>query len=69
MMSERADDGSARFPRARRRSMNVPTAGQARLVIVGATGMVGGHVLRCALGHPAVAQVTAVGRRKARCSA
>jgi len=44
--------------------MNVPTAGQARLVIVGATGMVGGHALRYALGHPAVAQVTAIGRRK-----
>lgn len=44
--------------------MNVPTAGQARLVIVGATGMVGGYALRFALGHAAVARVTTIGRRK-----
>lgn len=43
--------------------MNVPTTGQARLVIVGATGMVGGYALRHALAHAAVAQVTAIGRR------
>ena len=30
-------------------SMNVPTVGQKRLVIVGATGMVGGYALRYAL--------------------
>ncbi len=35
-------------------SMNVPIAGQKRLVIVGATGMVGGYALRYALEHPAV---------------
>jgi uncharacterized protein YbjT (DUF2867 family) len=35
-----------------------------RLVIVGATGMVGGYALRYALEHPAVADVTAIGRRK-----
>ena len=35
-----------------------------RLVIVGATGMVGGHALRYALGHPAVGAVTSIGRRK-----
>ena len=35
-----------------------------RLVIVGATGMVGGYALRYALNHAAVAQVTAIGRRK-----
>jgi uncharacterized protein YbjT (DUF2867 family) len=34
-----------------------------RLVIVGATGMVGGYALRFALDHPAVAAVTAIGRR------
>lgn len=34
-----------------------------RLVIVGATGMVGGYALRCALEHPAVERVTAIGRR------
>jgi uncharacterized protein YbjT (DUF2867 family) len=44
--------------------MNVPTAGQTRLAIVGATGMVGGYALRYALEHPAVARVTSIGRRK-----
>src|SRR5690242_12259486 len=34
-----------------------------RLVIVGATGMVGGYALRYALDHPAVEGVTAIGRR------
>jgi len=44
--------------------MNTPRANQKRLVIVGATGMVGGYALRCALEHPAVAGATAIGRRK-----
>jgi len=44
--------------------MNFPKAGQKRLVIVGATGMVGGYALRYALEHPAVARTTAIGRRK-----
>jgi uncharacterized protein YbjT (DUF2867 family) len=44
--------------------MNVPAAGQQRLVIVGATGMVGGYALRYALDHPAVGRVTVIGRRK-----
>jgi len=44
--------------------MNVPPAGQRNLVIVGATGMVGGYVLRYALEDSAVARVTAIGRRK-----
>jgi uncharacterized protein YbjT (DUF2867 family) len=44
--------------------MNAPAAGQTRLVIVGATGMVGGYALRYALDHPAVGSVTAIGRRK-----
>jgi uncharacterized protein YbjT (DUF2867 family) len=35
-----------------------------RLVIVGATGMVGGYVLRYALEQPDVEHVTSVGRRK-----
>jgi uncharacterized protein YbjT (DUF2867 family) len=43
--------------------MNVPTAGQTRIAIVGATGMVGGHALRYALDDPAVVRVTAIGRR------
>jgi uncharacterized protein YbjT (DUF2867 family) len=37
--------------------------GQVRLVIVGVTGMVGGYALRYALEHPAIARVTAIGRR------
>jgi uncharacterized protein YbjT (DUF2867 family) len=43
--------------------MNLPTAGQKRLVIVGATGMVGGYSLRYALENPAVGCATAIGRR------
>jgi uncharacterized protein YbjT (DUF2867 family) len=43
--------------------MNVPEAGQTRLVIVGATGMVGGYALRYALDHPSVGAVTVIGRR------
>ncbi|HSZ59680.1 MAG TPA: hypothetical protein VK797_28815 [Tepidisphaeraceae bacterium] len=35
-----------------------------RLVIVGATGMVGGYALHYALDHATVGQVTAIGRRK-----
>ena len=35
-----------------------------RLVIVGATGMVGGYAVRYALDHPDVGAVTAIGRRK-----
>jgi uncharacterized protein YbjT (DUF2867 family) len=35
-----------------------------RLVIVGATGMVGGYALRAALEHPAVEAVTSIGRRR-----
>jgi len=49
---------------AARPSMNIPTAGQMRLVIVGATGMVGGYALRYALENPAIASVTTIGRRK-----
>jgi len=44
--------------------MTVPATGQKRLVLVGATGMVGGYALRYALDHPAVGRVTAIGRRK-----
>jgi uncharacterized protein YbjT (DUF2867 family) len=44
--------------------MNVPTRSQTRLVIVGATGMVGGYALRYALEHPAVKSATAIVRRK-----
>ena len=44
--------------------MNVRAIGQKRLVIVGATGMVGGYVLRYALEHPAIGCATSIGRRK-----
>ena len=44
--------------------MNVPTAGQKRRVIVGASGMVGGYTLRYALENSAVGSVTSIGRRK-----
>jgi uncharacterized protein YbjT (DUF2867 family) len=43
---------------------NIATADQKRLVIVGATGMVGGYALRCALKNPAVKSVTSIGRKK-----
>jgi uncharacterized protein YbjT (DUF2867 family) len=43
--------------------MAVSLAGPKRLVIVGATGMVGGYALRYALEHPAVGSITAIGRR------
>jgi uncharacterized protein YbjT (DUF2867 family) len=45
-------------------SMSGSKVDQARLVIVGATGMVGGYALRYALDHPAVGRVTAIGRSK-----
>jgi uncharacterized protein YbjT (DUF2867 family) len=41
----------------------VGSASQKRLVIVGATGMVGGYSLRYALENPAVGRVTSIGRR------
>ena len=43
--------------------MDVPTIGQTRLIILGATGMVGGYALRYALDQPAVGRVTAISRR------
>jgi uncharacterized protein YbjT (DUF2867 family) len=45
-------------------SVHFPMQGQINLVIVGATGMVGGFALCRALQHPAVSCVTAIGRRK-----
>jgi uncharacterized protein YbjT (DUF2867 family) len=44
-------------------SMSVPTVGQKRLVIVGATGMVGGYALRYALDNSTVKSVTSIGRK------
>jgi hypothetical protein len=43
---------------------NAPMAGQKNLVIVGATGMVGGYALRYALEHPAAGRVTIIGRKR-----
>jgi nucleoside-diphosphate-sugar epimerase len=43
--------------------MNLPKVEQKRIVIVGATGMVGGYVLRYALEHPVIGSVTAIVRR------
>ena len=43
--------------------MDVPTIGQTRLVILGATGMVGGYALRYALDQPTVGSVIAISRR------
>ena len=44
--------------------MNGPAAGQKSLVLIGATGMVGGCALRYALADDAVGSVTSIGRRK-----
>lgn len=44
--------------------MNAPAATQKRIVIVGASGMVGGYALRYALENSAVASVTSIGRKK-----
>jgi uncharacterized protein YbjT (DUF2867 family) len=43
--------------------MNVRAIDQRQLVIVGATGMVGGYALRYALDQPTVGRVTAISRR------
>lgn len=43
--------------------MNIPKPSEIRLVIVGASGMVGGYALRYALEHPAIGSVTAIVRR------
>ena len=42
----------------------VPAVAEKRLVIVGATGMVGGYALRFALDNSAVKSVTSIGRKK-----
>src|ERR1700733_8848992 len=47
----------------RESKMDVPTIGQTRLAILGATGMVGGYALRYALDQPTVGRVTAISRR------
>src|SRR5260221_11364405 len=45
-------------------SPNAPTVGQTRIVVVGATGLVGGYAVRYALEQPAVGTVTTIGRKK-----
>jgi uncharacterized protein YbjT (DUF2867 family) len=45
-------------------SMAVPAVGQKRLVIVGASGMVGGYALRYALDNSDVRTVTSIGRKR-----
>ncbi len=45
-------------------SMSAPVDGPKRLVIVGATGMVGGYALRFALDNFAVKSVTCIGRKR-----
>lgn len=45
-------------------SMSVPTVGQKRLAIVGATGMVGGYALRYALDNSAVKSIASIGRKR-----
>jgi uncharacterized protein YbjT (DUF2867 family) len=44
--------------------MTLPNLAPKRLVIIGATGMVGGYALRYALDNPAVENVTSIGRKK-----
>ena len=44
--------------------ISVPTVGQKRLVIVGATGMVGGYALHYALESSVVRSVTSIGRKR-----
>src|ERR1700740_1284102 len=44
--------------------MSGPMADTKRLVILGATGMVGGYALCYALEHPAVSRAMTIGRRK-----
>lgn len=45
-------------------SISAPVDGPKRLVIVGASGMVGGYALRYALDESAVGNVTSIGRKK-----
>src|ERR1700741_3465316 len=44
--------------------MRDPLAGQISLVIIGASGMVGGYALRYSLDNPAIGVVTVIGRKK-----
>jgi uncharacterized protein YbjT (DUF2867 family) len=64
MTATNSGDSEDRLGSVSEPATNVPTAGTKRLVIVGATGMVGGYALRYALEHPAVGHATVIGRRK-----
>jgi len=44
--------------------MSVSAVDQKRLVIVGASGMVGGYAVRYALNNPIIERVTSIGRKK-----
>jgi len=44
--------------------MNIRSENQMEVVIVGASGMVGGYALRYMLDHPGIGRVTAIGRKK-----
>src|SRR5690349_11696304 len=44
--------------------MRDPVAGQTSLVIIGASGMVGGYALRYCLDNPAIGVVTVIGRKQ-----
>jgi uncharacterized protein YbjT (DUF2867 family) len=61
--NDKPDLSTERFCSPSGPCMNVPTAGQKRLVIVGASGMVGGYALRYALENSAVGSVMSIGRR------
>jgi hypothetical protein len=64
LCKDRRDVAVCRTPAVRRLAggastvVNFSAADQTRLVIVGATGMVGGYALRYALGHPDIGLVT-----------
>jgi len=62
-MSDKPDGLDERLCCDREPWMNTPGSSGIRLVIVGATGMVGGYALRYALQHPIIGSVTAIGRR------
>src|ERR1700751_4666334 len=62
--SDSSDGLDKRYQRLRELWMTVPEVGQKRLVLVGASGMVGGYALRHALDDGAVGSVTSIGRKE-----
>src|SRR6201998_914255 len=63
IMSDKPDGLDERLCCDREPWMHTPGSSGIRLVIVGATGMVGGYAIRYALEHPIIGSVTAIGRR------